>query len=278
MSRIILNYLVVRKRLTEIIVRHRKKEMNMLSGLVPFDQMGVFGPAMTLLYNSSKLNDVGLSEVAESLKKNFKKLARFSPKGKKEFCRVVRARSHENNPLSPTEIIATRFFQNMRKEGVSEEVQQLAKNLIVPIWFKAHPVSSLFPISSEQSEDSEKIHEWLGRLVTCYMSEEQMNSLLAQQKQPEGEEKCFQKRTKIGSELYKSMMQKEFTRKDFTVFKQVIKQALEELANTDHPSQVLRITGKYLSLFSLKQEDPKSFGDEIMNKMDLLKNKAFPDL
>ena len=54
-----------------------------MSSLVTFDQKGVFGPAMTLIYNSQYYNAKGILNLADLLKANFMNLTNVALRVKK---------------------------------------------------------------------------------------------------------------------------------------------------------------------------------------------------
>lgn len=60
-----------------------------MAAIVGFDQKGVFGPAMTLIYNAQSYKKSGLARVADLLEANFINLAKRAPEGKIEFLEIV---------------------------------------------------------------------------------------------------------------------------------------------------------------------------------------------
>lgn len=132
---------------------------------------GAFGPAMTLIFNSKFFNLNTLSDLTESLKVNFMKLAEIKPTGKKAFCVLVHECNLIGKPLSPAEIVAQKFFQSMRKSESSPFHFKVLEFMISRMF---EPVKSNFPEANKDFEKSEEVYEWTARFIECYISDEKI--------------------------------------------------------------------------------------------------------
>jgi len=236
-----------------------------MSSLVSFDQKGVFGPAMTLIYNSQYFNAKGIEELTNVLKENFMKLAHIKPKGRKEFCAFVVSKGSS----TPADIVGTRFFQNMQKPELSAHHQKVLKT-IVPCMLK---------VAHEQipqvSTDSQQVNEWTARFLEAYMTEEQIEKK-CQLKQADNEE-IFGERLKIGKELYQAASAKRLSESDLDSLIDISQVALERLQKADHFAFTLNFTGRYLTLFSMNEENPSLLGDDVLRSLStVFKEKFFP--
>lgn len=242
-----------------------------MTGLVHFDQKGPFGPAMTLIYQAQYYNELGIKELANLLKANFMKLASVRPKGKKEFCAFVLEKNQSQSTITPAEIIGTKFFQSMQKK---EPVHQHDKvlNFIVPHMLKT--VQEQLP---ESYVESDIVNEWTSRFVESYITEEQIRN--HSDLQAGVREKIMEERKAIGAELYKAATTKKLTEKDLDSLIDMSRIVMERLQKADHFASTLSLTGRYLSLFSMNEENPLNLSEEILNLLStVFREKMFPTI
>lgn len=243
-----------------------------MSSLVAFDQKGILGPAMTLIYNSQYYNEKGISDLSNLLKANFMKLAKLKLKGKKEFCAFVVEKNQAQSPITPAEVIGTKFFQNMQKLGPSPPYHEKVLGFIVPRMLKM--AEEQFPQVS--NEGAQQVNEWIARSLESYMTEEQIQRHC----ELEGaiSEKIMEERKIIGTELYQLAVNKQFTEKDLDLLVDLCQVALERLRKADHFTSTLNFAGRYLTLFSKSKENPAVLGEDVLLLLSkTFKRKMFPE-
>lgn len=140
-----------------------------MSSLVGFDQQGAFGPAITLMFNAQYFNAKGVADVAELLRRNFKKLTQKELEGKKEFCALVLQKNKMNSSITSAEIIHSVFFQNMQQSKHSPAYHEKVLNLIVPRMLKT--VQEYIP---QADIENPELSEWTARFVGSYITESQV--------------------------------------------------------------------------------------------------------
>lgn len=243
-----------------------------MSGLVGFDQKGAFGPAMTLIYNAQYYNEKGLLDLSNLLKANFTNLAHVKPKGKKEFCAFVLKKNQSQSPITPEDVISTRFFQNMQKKEPSPLYHEKVLGLIVPRMQKT--IQEYIPHANSEPNQAEQMNEWTARFVESYMGEEQINKYCDLQSAEY--EKIMEERMNIGREIYKLATTKELTEKDLDLLLDVSRIALELLQKADHFTSTLNLSSRFLTLFSM-HENPAILGEEILSSLStVFRQKMFP--
>ncbi len=241
-----------------------------MGSLVTFDQKGIFGPAMTLVYHSQYLNEKGVLSVADLLKENFKNLANVKPKGKKEFCAFVLERNQANIPITPAEIIGTRFFQNMQKTHPVYHEKVL--EFIVPRMLRT--LQEQIPQAKKEIGETQQLTQWIALLVENYMPEEQIKKHCALKDQVS--EKTLDERQDLGKELYNAIKTENLKEKDFDTLIEISNIALDRIKNAEDASITLNFTSRYLSLFS-KSENPKLLGEDVVRMLStVFKPKVFP--
>jgi hypothetical protein len=238
-----------------------------MASLVTFDQKGVFGPAMALVFNSQYYNEQGLSRITTLLKENFFNLAHRKPHGRKAFCAFVIGKTF----VTPIDVISTSFFQNMQKSEPSPHYEKVLA-LIVPNMLKTAQEQIQVKIDPEHVQ---KLSEWTARVVQSYMTEQQIEQHI--QLQSTISEKIMEKRKKIGGQLYALATCGKLTETDLNFLLEISKVALERLSNTDHVSSTLNVTGKYLSFFALNEQDPRVLGNDVLSMLSsVFREKMFP--
>lgn len=243
-----------------------------MSNLVAFDQKGAFGPAITLIYNSQNYNAKGLFDLANLLKANFTNLANMKPKGKKEFCAFVLEKNQTQAPITPADVISTKFFQSMQKADPSPLYHEKVLGFIVPSVMRTAKEHFL---QTNNDQEAQEINEWSARFIECYMTEEQIKKHC--ELQDSVPEKIMEERKRIGMELYKLATTQNFTEKDLDLLVKVSQFALENLQNAEHFATTLNFTGRYLTLFSMNEENPLVLGEDALRLLStVFKEKVFP--
>lgn len=233
--------------------------------LVALDPQGVWGPAIPLIYNPDCYSAKGILELAELLKTNFMKLAHVKPKGKKEFCAFVQEKSLAEIPITPTDIVNTKFFQTMQQSPLPPYHGKVLESIVPPLLKRFR---EQIPQSDIENEDTQKVNEWAARCVECYMTEQQITQYceLAVTENIAGE------RQSIGQELYND---KQLTEKDFDSIIEASRIALDLLKITENPNQTLKLTGRYLILFSMDKKNPEALAKDVLDKLGILRTKKF---
>lgn len=241
-----------------------------MSWLVPFDQKGVVGPAMTLIYHSSSYSEQGVLALANVLKENVIHLIKVKPKGKKQFCAFVIERNRSQSSITPTEIISTAFFQNMQKRRSSSCYHEQILELIVPRMLKT--VHEQFP---QANVENKEIREWTAGLIESYMTEEQIRRHCEIQSSVSNE--IMEKRQSIGKDLYQAVIAKQLTKEDLDMLIHVTDLALKSLKTAEHCSLILNLTGRYFILFSMDQDNPLLLGKDVLDFLStIFREKMFP--
>lgn len=235
-----------------------------MSQLVKFDQKGAFGPAMTLMFNAGYYSPKAIENLAELLKSNYTHMSHHKPKGKKEFCAFLNKKNLEQTPATPTEIVGTRFFQEMQARTSTHQSHELAMNFVVPCMLKT--VKEQFP---EADTNASAIKEWTARFIESILTQEQIQK--HSQFQENASSTIMEKRKKIGTELSETANQSKLTTKDLDAIITVCRSALKLLPELDHPEIALKFSAKYLALFSMNKENPASIAEDVLN----LLNTAF---
>lgn len=242
-----------------------------MSGVVSFDRKGVFGPAMTLIYSAESYNPKGVLELTELLKKNFMILTQLKPKGKKEFCAFIEEKNKTLSPITPTEVVSTKFFQNMQKKSAPSSLyHEKVLGLIVPQMMKT--VREQFSQANNE-EESQKVYEWTAGFVETYMTEEQIKNQ-CQLIQEDPENRIMEERKAIGVELYNAA--KVIKEQDLDILLDICNVALDRIKAAPNPAITLHFAGRYLTLFAMK-ENPKALGDQVLNSLTtIFRSKWFP--
>jgi hypothetical protein len=241
-----------------------------MSGLVTFDQKGVFGPAMTLIYNSKYYNEKGLSDLSSLLKIHFMYLAGTKPTGRKEFCAFVIEANNAGKSLIPLDIIKTRFFQSMQKHDPSPQVHEKVLCSILPDMINS--VIAKIPEAGSAPNNAE-VHEWVAHLLETYLTEEQIQKHVEPQGPDAG--KILEERQKIGGALYEAAGAKLLTKKDLVAIIETLGTSMKALEQTDDYPMALKFTGQYLNFFSMQKDNPSALGKDVIDKLSTVFMKKF---
>lgn len=241
-----------------------------MAGIVAFDQKGVFGPALTLIYRADSYSEKGLSEIAKLLQKNFATLTNEKPKGRKEFCAFVSEKIKSNQVVTAVDIIGTQFFQNMINQNVSAEDHAKVLQVLIPRMMSS--VVCYFPEVQEETDLNKQIYQWFAQFVERYISPERLAKSC--EAISSVDQNLSEERAKIGKELYETTTTQDFDEKDLNGLVKVCQDSLKSTTELTHPNTVLNFTAKYLGLFA-KDGNPLQYGDEVLTMINTLFRQKF---
>lgn len=178
-----------------------------MSALVTVDQKGLMGPALTLIFNTNPYQEKELEEITKLLKANFINLAGFKPKGRKEFCSKILKAQASGEAVSKTDMIMTKFFQNMRHQGEENPLHGLVVKDIVPVQLEIFKRQT--PSAKVEESEKEVVTEWLASSMESYLTEEQIKSTLASMKFDVNNPEVLKKRVKVEKQLYEKVLSKK---------------------------------------------------------------------
>jgi hypothetical protein len=240
-----------------------------MSGLVTFDPKGPWGPAAQLFFNSEEYTYSGLHKIATLLKQNLKN-AGITAQGKKIFCVYANSRNGEKNPLTPVEILGTQFFQNMLKREKSIHHQK-ALEFIVPCLLQT--VENKIPGSAQKV--TPEIKEWYASIVTCIMTEQEIEKQCNVQAQADAE--INQLRGDIGTELVQACEAGKITEEDLNAIIEVGRFALNRVSHADHVDSALYLAGRYITLAGKGGPIALNLGDTVFGLLATrFKQRYFP--
>lgn len=248
-----------------------------MSGLVAFDRAGVFGPAITLIYNVNDYNESAVSKLTHLITENFEKLAHQKPEGRKALCASIIKSQIKGKSITPVEILGTQFFQSMQKKDVPSHIHQEVLQYMVPNLIRSAQ-EKLSGINTD-SKEIEVLQDWMVHCLASYMTEEQILSHCQLQKSIVNQSGIKEERKKIGEELYEAALRdKRITEKDLDAIVDVARTAMSKLLElADHQALAMRFTGQYLALFSKKEDQPEELGNDVLNLLSTkFREKVFP--
>lgn len=240
-----------------------------MSGLVSFDPKGPWGPAAQLFFHAEDYTYSGLHKIATLLKQNLKN-AGITTQGKKNFCIYANSRNKERNPLSPTEILATQFFQNMLNRQKSV-YHQKALEFIVPCLLET--AESRIPGSAEKA--TPEIKEWYASIATSCMTEEEIEKHCNVQAKVTAEINAL--RSEIGTELVQACQEGKITEADLNLIIEVGHLAMNQMSHADHVDPALYLAGRYITLFGKGGPNALNLGDDVLRLLATrFKQRYFP--
>ena len=247
-----------------------------MSASVPFDQMGVFGPAVTLLFLPPVYKG-SLRDVSKLLKKNYYGLSieHIKASHRKEFCGFVLNRIEQNNFVTPDEIIKTNFFKMMQCTQISPLHERVKKVLVPAMLIQA----SRFVLTAGITyPDQDKINEWLAHFLESYLNSDQLNDHCNFQELLSENPDISSQRNAIGFALSQTYQSRNLTQKDLNAILQgTSSQPGEFLAQADHPDVVADFVTRYLALFGLAGDYSKMLSDMVRSSLNTsFRKKYFP--
>lgn len=232
-----------------------------MNNLITFDPKGVFGPATALIYKSAAIDEDEISMLANTTKENFTNLAHLKLKGKKEFCAFIHQKKQNHVLIHPTEIMATTFFQNMRKKELSLQHEKVLSN-IVPGILKI--IQEQIPQVNLEHEDTKQLKEWVACVVETYMTDDQIKEYC----ELKLSEVVINERKKLGMELSLLCTNKRFTENDLEILINICRTSVNGLQKSDHFISALELFGKFLIFVTNGKEN--AMGVSQLSKEDYL--------
>jgi hypothetical protein len=240
--------------------------------LVPFDQKGIIGPAMSLIYNNDCYTPKGILEIADLLKKNYLSLAKTKPTGKKEFCAFIDQCRQFNQPVTATDVVSRKFFQNMQKAHSDPVIHQKIMDNIVPAIVRTF--EGYVPQLGVETKHLGVVTEWMGYVLESYLTNDQIEKISTGKDSVN--DQIMEERKKIGIELTEAAMQNKINALDLVTLVHACEAVIKVISTANHAPKVGELTGKYIQLFSMK-EDPKKYSEEVLPLIETaFKNKFFP--
>lgn len=237
--------------------------------MIPFDQEGVFGPAMTLAIKANSCSKDSLEALSRYVKQKFIELAHVKPKGRKQFCvEIIKER------LSLNELLKTRFYQSMQKQDVPPFHTTVIKAVSRPMLETAE---KNFPERKFTASEEKNFKEWIAKFVEMYIPQnnlEEQCEIFDKLGEAKAKE-VIDFRKKIGMEVYSSTLKKEFTEKDLDALVTWLK--TEKVIKADHQIMIENFIQKYAELFTLAGECAAILKRNIATLYDTaFRNKFFP--
>lgn len=246
-----------------------------MSTYVTFDQMGVFGPAITLIFQPP-VTEEGLREVTKLLKNNYLHMSidHIKPTHRQEFCAYLLQRIDRHKPITPTKIIRTGFFEKMQCKKLSP-LHYRVVNALVP--FMLIQTKPFVPAAGTTYVEQATINEWLACFLESYISDEQLTDYCDFQEFLGNNQTIATERNAIGLSIYKKTEKGEFSEKDLNaLLKGIGKQPGNYLADTDHPIEVEDFSKRYIALFALAEPYSQKLSEMTRNSLDtLFRKKCF---
>jgi len=247
-----------------------------MSTYVKFDQMGVFGPAVTLLFQPPA-NAEGLHEVTKLLKTNYLHMSidHIKVTHRQEFCAYLLQRIDLHKPTTPTKVIRTGFFEKMQCKKLSPLHYRVVNALVPFMLIQAKP---FVPAAGITYAEQATINEWLACFLESYISDAQLTDYCDFQEFLGNNPTIATERNAIGFSIYQKTQSGEFNEKDLNaLLKGIGKQPGDFLADADHPDEVEDFSKRYIALFALAEPHSQKLSDMIITSLDtLFRKKAFP--
>lgn len=236
-----------------------------------FETSSPFGPAVLLIYNAENLNEKGITEAADLLVRNYTHTARMTPSHKVDFIHYVRGQNKLGEPIRPIDVVLSSFFQSMTSTNPPSFHHECVKSYIIPEMLKAHSV--IVKTIPDPQQDA-IVKNWLACFVESFQSEDQLMRSYNFQGGIIPDPRVVQ--DKIAANLEKSVAQKRLTKRDVEAVYLTAKQALGCMpARSDNLSETLKFTGWYLTMFGMEMQHTVPFGEDALQRLDLMKLNLF---
>lgn len=247
-----------------------------MSSYVAFDEMGVFGPAVTLLFQPP-ITEEGLNGATKLLKTNYcgLSIAHVKATHRQEFCAYLLKRMEQQKPITPVKITKTGFFEKMQCTQLSPLHDRVKSILLPSMLNQAKP---FVPSATETYPHQDKINEWLTCFLESYLTQDQLNDHCNFQEILGGNPEITSERNKIGFALYQAFQKGDLTQNDLNAILQgTSSQPGDFLAQADHSAEVSDFTSRYLALFALAGDYSQMLSDTIRSALDTtFRKKCFP--
>lgn len=240
-----------------------------------FDTKGVFGPAVTLLFQPP-LNEEELKATTKCLKVNYCSMSLSHTKltHRKEFCSYLLERIANYKPTTPEKIIRTDFFGKMLCQR-SCSLHDRVVNILVPAML--NQAKTFVPAAGAVHEGQTLINQWLASFLESYLTDEQLIDHCDFEELVATNQDLVAGRVAIGYDLYKSVQNGEFSHGDLNSLVKGIDDTKDFLAEADHPDSVTDFTNRYRALFDQAGIHSKRFSSMVRNSLDTtFRQKCFP--
>ncbi len=265
--------------------------MSSLDKLIRFDRQGELGPSLSLIACANTYTPKQLNVVIQILQENAERIAHRSLRGRKEFIRSVQT---ANPPMTAVQIIGTRFFQGLQASEPLPPTYPRIKQFIVPTTLAM--TSNFIPQFKElleQHETKEALTEWVARVLSAYLTEEQVYHECRYQELVKELPEIRKKRMDCGQIIYAAAQEKKLSKQGFDAVMWGLKHRTEYetcMALADWYCEIERQAGSkeayqeiilhienYLALFSLAGGDADWFGTHICDMLEkIFGEKFFP--
>ena len=218
-----------------------------------YGSKGAFGPVLTLIYTCPNITEQRAQELIDLTEKNFVKLAKRQPEGKKAFEEYVFTQIQSGKALDVSKATQTVFLQSMQGK-LSKELREKVMEYTVPSLMADvdRKLGKLKESSEEHKGDSsrEVLSQWIaGNLAAVRNEQELLKQYRFQKLLGPLEDNCLrQKRNLLGSAFYARIKDKDLTDKDFNLFVDMLKGWVKLVKQADHPKLVADFSLAYLSL------------------------------
>lgn len=247
-----------------------------MSASVALDQKGVFGPAVTLLFQPP-INEASLNEASKLLKTNYLHLSidHIKASHRREFCAFLLQRFEQQKPVTPALIIKTGFFQKMQCKQISP-LHDRVKNILVPAMLLQY--APTVPAAGNTYPNQDNINEWLTCFLESYQSQDQLENHCNYHEKFGNNPEIKSERERIGYALYTAFQFGGLTQKDLnSLLKGTGSDPHEYLSQADHPDVVEDFANQYLKFFALAQECSEILSEIVRSSLDTsFRQKMFP--
>lgn len=265
--------------------------MSSLDKLIRFDRQGELGPSLSLIACANTYTPKQLTVVIQILQENAERIAHRSLRGRKEFIRSVQT---ANPPMTAVQIIGTRFFQGLQASEPLPPTYPRIKQFIVPNTLAM--TSNFIPQFKElleQHKTKEALTEWVAKVLSAYLTEEQVYHECRYQEFVKERPEIRTKRMECGQIIYAAAQEKKLSKQGFDAVMWGLKHRTEYetcMSLADWYCEIERQAGSqeayqkiilhienYLALFSLAGRDADWFGPHICDMLEkIFGEKFFP--
>jgi len=247
-----------------------------MSNSVSFDQEGVWGPAMMLIFQTPN-NDEDLKEVSKLLQKNYTKMSatRIKPDHRSEFCGNLLYRINTQKPTTPLKILRSGFFSTMQSVKETELHERVKKILIPSMLIQTKPD---IPQVVTDDPRQEEINEHLAWLVEGYLSDEVLTDHCDCIEKLGSDQSIKDLRGYIGGTLYNKVRTKDFTENDLNALLIGLEYPIDEkVVSADNPEEVAKFIKMYQDLFAKAGDYEKMFCQQVSKSLHTtFRSKFFP--
>ncbi|MBA3815685.1 MAG: hypothetical protein H0X29_04035 [Parachlamydiaceae bacterium] len=234
---------------------------------VPYDANGVFGAAVTLLFQPPYEKEA-LKQVAKGLKKNYENMSseHIKPAHCSEFSPYLLDRIARNKPVTPKKIMETGFCEQMQCKQLSPLHDRVTK-ILVPAML--NQVKPFIPAIGNQYPEQDEINNWLAKFVESYLSEKQLTDHCDFQEVLGKNPAITNTRNQIGRIIYDLVQKKAFNSNDLNALLKGIEDPKSDyLKDADNKEEVKNLLKRYQDLFAMAGDYSQMLSDMISSSLD----------